>query len=258
VILAAGAGVAVRDLWRREAGSWFIPGFLALSALGTMPGVGYRHYFAQLAPAVAIAGGYGLFALLEGIRARRRRRTAAILVGLTVLLVPVAMNRHYFLERDPNRISRHYLGMNPFPESKALADIVVRSTTPEDRVFIMGSEPQILLYAGRRSPASFPMMYPLVRSYPRYGEFQETVWREIQASPPKMILVMQNIPTSFLWDRKADLKFVDRVDNLVREKYSVPRVMLVSGLEGEWVGPDDSRLNQPVPCVWVCLRKPAP
>ena len=37
----------------------FVLAFLALSFLGTLPGYAYPHYFAQLAPAVALAGGQG-------------------------------------------------------------------------------------------------------------------------------------------------------------------------------------------------------
>jgi hypothetical protein len=92
-----------------------------------------------------------------------------------------------------------------------LAAFVAAATTPADPVFIMGSEPQILFYAERRSPSTFLMIYPLTSTYPRYKEFQETVWREIQKTPPKLILDAAAIPTSILWDESADLDIMDHL-----------------------------------------------
>src|SRR2546430_16590114 len=52
-------------------------------------------------------------------------------------------------------------GFNPFPESVALARLLRDHSTPDDRIFIFGSEPQILFYAGRRSASRYVFLYPL-------------------------------------------------------------------------------------------------
>jgi hypothetical protein len=255
LIVSAGVIVAAWRLARKHPDAYFILGFLLLSLLGTIPGFGYSHYFAQLAPAVAIAGGYGFSTLLGRCRTLNGRLAASTVCGLLILVVPVSVNSQYFLQRDPNEISRLAFGFNPFPESKALAAFVAQATLPVDPVFIMGSEPQILFCAKRRSPSSFLMFYPLMASYTRYKEFQETVWSEIQRTPPKYVLDMVNIPTSFLWDGQADIDIVNRLNAWLQKEYVVDRVMLVTGLQGEWVATGDSRLQQGVPCVYVLRRK---
>jgi hypothetical protein len=254
LILGVGVVIAAWQFTQKQAIAYFVLGFLFLSFLGTIPGFGYRHYFAQLAPAVAIAGGYGLYTLMNYLPAPHRR-SAAIACSVLVLLVPIIMNSQYFLEQDPDRISRRYFGFDPFPESKAVASYVAGTTTPADPIFIIGSEPQILFYARRRSSSSFLMAYPLTASYPRYKEFQKTVWDEIEKTPPKLIIKVANIHYSFLWDGIADLDIMRRLNHLIGEDYAVDRVMLVTGSEGEWVEPGDSRLREGVPCIYVYRKK---
>ncbi|MBI3940350.1 MAG: glycosyltransferase family 39 protein [Acidobacteria bacterium] len=230
--LMLGAGVAVA-LWklRRSAQSFFILGFLALSLLGVLPGYAYPHYFAQLAPAVALATGWGLSELLAVVKGARRP-VAIALCGAILIAVPVTANRWFFLETSPARISRAYFGRNPFPESKQVAAFLAAGSRPQDRVFIFGSEPQLFFYSQRRSATSFVMIYPLTASYPRYREFQETVWRQVQQSRPKYVLLV-NIPTSILWDGKADLEIFRRIDQLITRDYTVEAVMAVGGEEGK-------------------------
>jgi hypothetical protein len=46
-------------VFKKNVRGYFALGFLLFSFLATVPGPAYRHYFAQLAIAVAIAGGIG-------------------------------------------------------------------------------------------------------------------------------------------------------------------------------------------------------
>lgn len=254
LILGAGAMVGAWRLAQRRPEGYFMVGFLVFSILGAIPGLGYRHYLAQLAPAAALAGGYAIFTLLANLVSLNQRLAATVAAGLLIAVVPIGMNGQYFLEPDPNKISRHYFGHNPFPESKPLAAFVAAESSRADPVFIIGSEPEILFYSQRRSPSSFLMMYPLTAEYPRYREFQQTVWREIQASPPKFILKVDNLPSSILWDKIADLDILRRLDTLLKESYSLDRVMVVTGSQGEWVSTGDPRLQQGAPCIYVFRR----
>jgi hypothetical protein len=146
-------------------------------------------------------------------------------------------------------------GLNPFPESKLLAGFIAANTRPEDKVLVLGSEPQILFYAGRQSPSPFLMLYPLTSSYPRYREFQEAMWKQIQSAPPPYILAVVNIPWSFLWDGRADMDFLSRIQQWTQGKYAVDRALTVTGLRGDWVIDGDHRLEQGAPCIFVLKRK---
>jgi hypothetical protein len=254
LVLGAGVIAAAWDLTEKRSQAWFTLGFLAFSFLGAVPGFGFPHYFAQLAPAVAVAGGYGVATLLASLRQSRWSIPAAVVSGLLIVFVPIVRNSRYFLEPDPRAISRAYFGYNPFPESRKLADYLASQTAPSDGIFIMGSEPQILFYAERRSPSAFVMLYPLTSSYRRYMEFQDRAWNEIQQSPPRFILTMANIPASILWDGIADLRLVRRVEELIQREYALDRVMRVGGAQGEWIGADESRLDPGAPVIRVFRR----
>lgn len=255
LILGAGVAAGVHALARRRGEGWFLLGFLLLSLLGTIPGFAYRHYFAQLAPAAAVAGGCGLASAVQACRTARGRLAATVACGFLAVLVPVIVNRHYFLEKEPGRISRYYFGFSPFPESRSLAEYVAQTTAADDRVLVIGSEPQILFYARRRSACSFPIFYPLMASYPRYREFQERVWEEVRTNRPKVALDMVNIPASLLWDGKADLGIWNRLHGMLRDEYVVERAMLIAGPRGDWVDVGDGRLRQGVPVVYIFRRK---
>ena len=254
LILGVGVAIAAWQFTQKKAGSYFVLGFLFLSFLGTIPGFGYRHYFAQLAPAVALAGGYGLHTLLNYLPVAHRK-SAAIACCALILLVPVIINKQYFLELDPDAISGRYFGPDPFPESRPVAAYVAGITAPADPILIIGSEPQILFYAKRRSSSSFLMDYPLTASYPRYKEFQKTVWSEVEKTPPKVIIKVVNIHYSFRWDGIADLDIMRRLDQLIAEDYVADRVMMVGGSEGEWIEPGDSRFRPETPCIYVYRKK---
>jgi Dolichyl-phosphate-mannose-protein mannosyltransferase len=220
----------------------FALGFVIFSLTGTIPGFAYRHYFAQLAPAVALAGGQG-FRLITG---RLRGAAVAVACGLAVIAAPVFADHDYFFERDPNVISRNYFGENPFPESKPVAEYIAGHTAPEDRVLIVGSEPQILFYAKRRSPSPFLMIYPLLTKHARYEEFERQMQREVEAHPPKYIVAIAHIPTSLLVDEGLDPEILKYLTGLFDRDYTLERVRMESegAPDGEWVSPDDSRLEK--------------
>jgi hypothetical protein len=81
-------------------------------------------------------------------------------------LLPLAAHRGYLLAGSPARIARAIYGMNPFPESLVIAQWIAQNSQPEDRVLIVGSEPQILFYARRSSATRYMYFYPLTGEFP--------------------------------------------------------------------------------------------
>jgi hypothetical protein len=220
-------------LRRRRDESLFVLGFLLFSLAGTVPGFAYPHYFAQAAPAVAIASGWALAIFFRLSSAWFRPLTAAA-AAVALVLIPVWVHADYFLERSPDLISRRIFGSNPFPESAELSEYLASRTSAQDRIFIFGSEPQILIQAKRKSATPFVIIYPLMSEYPRYLEFQERVWQDVVKSSPAYILVV-NIPTSTLWDGRADLKIQERLGELIQTRYQFEAVMPVHAPKGHLV-----------------------
>jgi hypothetical protein len=255
VLLCAGIPVAIWGVVRGQRWAYFILGFLLLSFLGVIPGFGYRHYFAQLAPPVALASGQGFSMLTSRVGTWQARSRVAVCCVLASVLVPIAVNSQYFLERDPNAISRHYFGLNPFPESKPVADFIARNTGPDDRVLIIGSEPQILFCAQRRSSSAFLMIYPLMVSHPRYKEFQRQMLDEVQRNPPKYIVAIHNLPFSFAWDGVADPEILRSLDTIINGGYTLERLRVASGTQGNWIDPGSSHPDPEAPLLFIFRRK---
>jgi len=232
VVVVVGLGCALAALMRREKKGAFALGFLIFSILATIPGYAYRHYFAQLAPALAFFGGFGLSSL-DDLRKTRSGMTGLLLISvLAVLVFPVAVHHGYYLSKSPVEFTRDFFGLNPFPESVDLAEFIKRQTQEDDSVFVVGSEPQILFYSERKSATAFAMIYPLMRSFPRYMEFQQRAWEEIEKNTPSYIITMK-FGESILWDGKADLWIYRKLGEKLKKDYFLEAVMTVEKPKGK-------------------------
>jgi len=200
--------------------------------LATVPGTVYNHYFAQIAPAVSMAGGWAVALCLSMIPDRMLRRSAALLTAATIVAVPIWAHSGYYFRKSPIEFSRSFFGGNPFPESEDLAAFLAAGTSKEDTIFIVGSEAQIFVLSQRQSSSSFALIYPLMSEYPRYQEFQRKAWEEVKSRRPKYIIIVR-IPVSLLWDGKADLWIVRKTKQLTDKAYLLEAVMTIAKPKGD-------------------------
>lgn len=218
----------VYGLWmalKKDRRAYFITGFFLFSFAGTLAGFAYAHYYAQIAPALALAAGFGINDILGRFQARFRK-PAYLSAAVLVLLVPLIISRQYYFERDPDHFSRAYYGFNPFVEAQGIANYIAQHTTPGDRVFIFGSEPEIYFYSRRMSATPFQMISYLTLAHPQYRKCQEEAWRDISGNPPKYIIDIGLIQ-SVLWDKKADLSVFGRIDELIGRKYHLEKSVTI-------------------------------
>ena len=165
-----------------------------------------EHYFIVWLPAVSIFSGVGGSWLLHfasrwrsggqsiesaphqpAEMARRARQNAAaraksdrcraVVPGMlrwlaaAMLLVAAAAfgiwwQRDFFFLWTPTRACQETYSMNPFVESCVIADYLRDHTTPDQRVAVVGSEPQVYFYAKRRAATGHIYAYPLVERQP--------------------------------------------------------------------------------------------
>ena len=237
--------------------AYFVLLFLLLSLLSTVPGVGYRHYFAQIAPAMALAGGFGFAFLAKFIRKKNILPAISVLFALSVIGAPVAVNSGYYITKNSDQISRDFFGYNPFPESNDIAEFLAQRTAEEDSVFILGSETQIFMLSQRASATSFAIIYPLMSSFPRYMEFQNTTWQEVKANKPKYIITIP-LPTSFLWDGKANLWIVKKTGQLIKDDYYLEAAVKPGNPKGQLLyinETDQLPVNQQKKCLALIYRR---
>lgn len=172
--------------------AWF-----AASFLGTASG-GYfeAHYFMQLIPPLAMLAGMCVHAMnLPGLTRLGARPARAVLVA-AVILVAILGKPWYYLPGDPDAKARRLYGNNPFVESAAVGRFLAAHSEPADTIFVLGSEPQILYYAERKSASRYIIAYPLVTAFADARERQHVVIDELQRLRPRLIVTVF-VDTSF-------------------------------------------------------------
>ena len=164
---------------------------------------------------------------------RARAAAAAALLTLVAVAPSLAANRGALFAGSPEAVARELWGLNPFPESKAIADYIARTSGPEDTVFVVGSEPQIPFYAARRSATRYIIFYPLTGNYARALERQREVVDELKRAPP-LYVVWAQVPTSLLLSQESERLVFEATSALLASAYDVELVAQVEADGLDW------------------------
>jgi 4-amino-4-deoxy-L-arabinose transferase-like glycosyltransferase len=200
VLAVAGLLLRGGEGWGRTspAGRLFAGALLAFSFAAVCPGLYFRHhYFLLMVPAVALLVGRAVACVV-------RNGPLPALAGFAALGISCAQgvlaHRELLFTMTPVEIARKLYGANPFPESVEVARYLEANGRPDDRIAILGSEPQILFYAHRRSATGYLYLYPLVEPNPLGPAMREELIQEVEAARPAFV-VWVNIPAS--WDTRV-------------------------------------------------------
>jgi len=180
---------------------------VASSCLATAVGLHFRpHYFVLMLPALAILAAIGLEALAgipAGSRTMALRMGVPAALAVAAVLQPIVASRDVLFALEPSQVSREIYGRNPFPESVEIARYIRERTQPGERVAVIGSEPQIYFYSGRRSATGSIYTYPRMELQPYASAMQRQMIREIEAADPRY-LVSVSATRSWLVRRGSD------------------------------------------------------
>ena len=220
--IIAGLGLACLCLMRLALNArFFLAGFFVFSFLAVCPGLYFRpHYFIVLVPAVALLAGY---AVSWSGRWLVKKYSAPWLRHLPFLLAAVACVQSLYADRavlftlPPREACVAVYGAQPFPESLDVARYIEQNTRKDQRIAVIGSEPEIYFYAHRHSSTAQIYMYPLTESQPFAGKMQEDMIREIEQNPPEY-LVFISTPLSW-WNGKPNSsdRLLDWVNGYVNQ-----------------------------------------
>jgi Dolichyl-phosphate-mannose-protein mannosyltransferase len=201
--LLAGAGIIALLCRQRKTlvENLFLIGYLAASFVMVSQGLYFRpHYFVLMLPATAILAGYAAQSaghLLPG----RLGSLLPTLIIVTAIGCFFYFENAYLFRLTPLEVSRKINGTNPFPEALPIAAYLHSQTTNEDRIAILGSEPEILFYANRLSATGHIYMYGLMENHRYSGQMQSQLITEIESTAPAFIVVVHN---SASWLLRAD------------------------------------------------------
>jgi len=260
--ILAGVGLLGLLLNKRLSGQrWFIVGFLIFSFLSICPGLYFRpHYFILLLPATALLIGICIRTLYEIILSQRK----PIIAGLAVSILIVGMaaytayqQRDFFFKLSPAMVSRMTYGINPFLESVEIARYIKNNTSENDRIAVVGSEPQIYFYSYRRSATGYIYTYPLMELHDLAPKMQEEMIGEIEAAKPKY-MVFVNTRASWLIKEQSKDRIFSWFAKYQKENYTLVAVVQIVSLDETRYNWDVSSGEDSMPkrnCLNVYRRK---
>jgi hypothetical protein len=258
-LIAALAGLGLSALfWDRETRSrgLFLVLFLGASLLGTSAGLYFRRqYFILLLPVLAILAGAAVDALarrLSPVRSRALRYGIPIAVAAIPLLHLVYLERAILFTHTPHQALRAIYGLNPFPESVEIARYIRERTSPEDRIAVIGSEPQIYFYARRRAAAGYVYTYALMEPHPYAVAMQRQMIREIEALHPRFVVYV-NIWTSWLLRPESDVTILRWFDEYQKKLEKVGVVEIISLERTTYVWGRDAAAYTPRSPLWLAV-----
>jgi 4-amino-4-deoxy-L-arabinose transferase-like glycosyltransferase len=242
-------------------------GLVGTSCLVTCPGWLFRdHYFLMAVPGWALLAGSGVTALGQwfsaGIEpepndlppeAPPSRPAGSAMTGLMAGLVAAAsciaaaIPSASYWSLGPIELSRAAYGQNPFPESVSLAMELRRRTSADETIAVIGSEPQIYFYSGRRAATAFLYTYPLVEKQPYAGRMNQEFIRDLESKQPAYIVLVLT-PTSWLGRVGADFSLLEWASKEMPKQYTlvggtnVPEVGVAT--EWAWDHPELAKLSE--------------
>jgi hypothetical protein len=170
-----------------------IAGIIALSV-----GFYFRaHYFVFVLPAVALLFGIGIrfiFHFFSIASLPIVRYFPPIFVVTIAILGTIAAHWDILYKFTPAEVTQTVYHQHPFPYSTLIANIIREKTSREDRIAIIGNEPQFLFYSHRRSATSFIYFFSLVEEQPLAEQFRFEMIHQVESTAPKLIIFTHVTP----------------------------------------------------------------
>lgn len=188
----------VRRSW--AASRLLLVGSVLAAGLSIVPGFYFRpHYFIVLMPFAGLLGGVAFVSLdrlLAKIAGATVARVAVIVLFTAFAGMYVSRDAHYLFTMGSRELIRAVYETNPFLESPEIGRYLKTHTSPDDRIVVLGSEPQIFFYAERKSATGYIYTYPLTEAQPYAARMRDEMKMEVEAARPKF-LVFVGVPMSW-------------------------------------------------------------
>jgi hypothetical protein len=241
-----------------RAGTGFLLGFFAFSALAFSAGFYFReHYFILILPAVSLLVGVAIRRFSDLVAASASAiRFAPFVVFCAMLSQPILAARKVYFESSTIEASRISYGLNPFAESVRIAEYLRDHSSAGDTIAILGSEPQIYFYSRRHSATGYIYTYGLMEPQSYARQMHEEMIREIELARPKYVVSVK-MSTSWLRRPESESLIFAWANDYIKQYYNVVGLVniLPSGQTDYYLG----ELPRPLPrlanYILICQRK---
>jgi len=196
--------------------------FFVFSFLTVVPGFYFRsHYFITLLPAMAILIAT-LFDTINTFAIEKLKVPGLAYLNLFIFIMflgsGIKANADYLFKRKPEVSCKKIYGSNPFAESIKVAKFLEKNTTKDDKIAVLGSEPQICFYANRYSASGYIYTYNLVEIHSYAHEMQKEMIKEIETTRPKYIVIV-TVATSWLTRPDSERLIFNWADAYLAKNY---------------------------------------
>jgi hypothetical protein len=239
----------------------FIIGFSLFSFLAVCPGWYFReHYFIQLLPAAGLLAAVAFDTISEVLARRKFPFPPAVIPSAIFAAAAAGMliqGRDIYFLLAPVQACRAVYASSPFPEAVEISRYLASHCAPDDRILVLGSEPEIYFYSHRRSATGYIYTYPLMEPQPYAAAMRKEMIQEIERANPAYV-VFVNVHTS--WQQNVTCTNTVMFDWF--DRYRQERLQLV-GLaeilsdhrtEYRWLGPQDTGI-EPRSANWLAIFK---
>lgn len=175
--------------------------FLVLSIIGVSLGLYFRpHYFVLAFPAFSLLIGV---ALSHAVRNIKQHNSIPIWPVILIVYIvsaiawPVCLDFDYYFKMSPVDASFYTYKCSIFCDSIEIARYIKAHTMENDKIAVLGSEPQIYFYADRSSATGYMYTYPLMENQKYASMMQHEMMGQIMSRRPKYIVLVCN-PFSWL------------------------------------------------------------
>ncbi len=201
-------------------------GFYVLGFLTVMPGNHYYgHYFLQWVPTVCISAAAFIYTVEELLVSRFKLKSYARYIVLGVLLFFTFSNlsalQKYYFKVNPTQLMRQVYGLNPFPESKVIADKLNTMMKPEDKLAVFGTEIQMYFYTNKISPSRFAGSGALLE-FPskKAEEWQQEFINDVEKADPRFLVFFSH-PISWMANPNVKNLIFPWFDKFSAQKYNL-------------------------------------
>jgi hypothetical protein len=120
-----------------------------------MGGNWYRHYFLQIVAPLAVVTGYGIITSFRKLPSMKRPRY--VLGCAVVFAVAIFISFDILMIRDQRALSFAYFHFDQYKHDADIVDYLKQHSNPEDKMFVMYMDPEIIYLSGRQS--AFPHLF---------------------------------------------------------------------------------------------------
>jgi hypothetical protein len=243
ILAAVGLAALAWDsrIWQNAV---FTIGFLLFSWAAVCPGFYFReHYFILVLPAICLFIGIAVSSAVHELSQYLPIAAATaipLLILLSAITFSVAGQSDIFFRFFPLTACRAVYGNNPFPEAQVISEYLKRHSSPNARIAVIGSEPEVYFYSRRHSATGYIYTYPLVEPQKYAMDMQKDMAREIENSRPEYMVFVQVI-SSWIASPESSTFILDWSHKYAADHYEMVGIVDETDPQTQYVWGDSAK-----------------